>query len=288
MRTRLFAPAVAAAALLAAAPASALDIGGLDLRIGARGGAGMIMMNEPDDASLYGSTAYPGFRGVAWQFGAALNFRLFGFLGVEAGWLRSLDTVSGSVELKDVRRCIDAAGNGPCQRQELDLVFERTSDHIPLTLQLALPTGVARPFLNVGLDLVVNQSRREFGAQARDPFPEDLDPADPIEATMIEQWEASRIAQNALQSRIYAEGNEAYTGIIAGLGVEIRVKSVAIPIEFRANIYPSAGATMPQRGEFGVPCAAEQCVVNAETAPQYNDRWPMQFMILFGVDYRIF
>lgn len=276
--------------------ASALDIGGMDLRIGVRGGAAVSFMNKPSDLDLYGSTPYANYMGLGWTFGAALNFRLLGIVGIEAGWMRTLETAQGSIELRDVRQC-QPDGSGPCQRQEFDQEFERTIDRIPLTLQLALPTGLARPFLNLGVDLVVNQTNRSYAAVARDPLPADLAADDP----RLEQWEGSYVGQNGLRASLNPEINEAYAGIIAGVGVDIQIRSIAIPIEFRANIYPSAGALVPQRGRFGDPCvvpdpltgeiqsqAAPLCTVGPNTPPQlYNDRWPMQFMILFGIDYRI-
>jgi hypothetical protein len=296
MRRILTAVALSLACGLLPNSASALDIGGMDLRIGARGGAAVSYMGKPRDLDLYGSTAYANYMGLGWTFGAVMNFRLFGVVGIEAGWMRTLETAQGSIELRDVRQC-QPDGSGPCQRQEFDQEFERTIDRIPLTLQLALPTGLARPFLNLGVDLVVNQTNRNYAVVGRDPLPADLADDDP----RLEQWEASYVGQNALRASLNPDVNEAYTGIIAGIGVDIQIKSVAIPIEFRANIYPSAGATIPQRGRFGDPCvvpdpltgeienqAAPVCTVGPNTPPQlYNDRWPMQFMILFGIDYRI-
>lgn len=289
--------AIALAAVTVPDAANALDIGGMDLRIGARGGPAVSYMPKPEDAQLYASTPYTNYMGLGWTFGAVLNYRLFGIVGIEAGWMRTLESAQGTTELRDVRQC-QPDGSGPCQRQEFDQIFERTIDRVPITLQLALPTGLARPFLNVGLDLVVNQTNRQYRVEGRDPLPEDLPAGDP----RIEQWEASYVGQNALRASLNPDVNTAYTGIIVGAGVDIRIKSIAIPVEFRANIYPSGGGLMPQRGEFGSPCvtpdpltgeianpAAPICTVGATTpAPLYNDRWPMQFMILFGLDYRIF
>ncbi len=290
---RSLAATVTCVVLLSAVPASALDIGGVDLRVGLRGGANMSYMNEPVGTQLFYSTPYTDYLGLGWSFGTVVNFRMLGFIGVEAGWMRSLESAEGTIELREVRRCLDANGQGPCKRQQVDQLFERTSDHIPLTLQLALPTGVARPFLNLGIDLVVNQTNRRLRIEGRDPLPSEIDVTDGVtdelDQQVLDQWNASVVGQNVLRSGLNPDVNAAYAGFIAGIGVDIRIKSVAIPVEFRANIYPSAGGTIQQRGAFGDPCVEGTCVVGPNTPqPLYNDRWPMQFLILFGLDYRIF
>ena len=287
-RTTAIPAALAAVTLLlAASSASAAEVYGLDLRVGLRGGPNLSLMNKPADARLYGDTPYETSHGSGWNLGAAINLRLFDIAAFEAGYMYASESVSGTIELKNVRDCRYAPS--PCQRQEVDQTFSRRVHHVPLVLQASLPTGVARPFVSVGVDLVFNPTDRTYEVSGRSPLPDELDPNDEDDAALLDQWAVDGLAQATLAGTLSDDTSAFYAGLIAGIGVDIALDRIEIPIEFRFHLYPSSGGTINERGSFAGPCTTEDCVYDpARPSPEYNDIWTTQFFILFGLDYRIF
>lgn len=287
MNARSIATLLALLTLVAAVPASAADVYGLDLRVGLRGGPNLSLMNKPADARLYGDTPYETYYGAGWTLGGAVNLRLFDIVALETGYMYASESVSGTVELRNVRDCRYAPN--PCQRQEVDQTFSRRVHHVPIVLQASLPTGVARPFVSVGIDLVFNPSDRRYEVNGRSPLPDELDPNDEDDAALIEQWSRDGLAQATLNASLSDDTADMYAGLIAGLGVDIALERIEIPVEFRFHLYPSSGASISERGRFAGPCASEDCVYDpARPSPEYNDVWTTQFLVLFGIDYRIF
>lgn len=280
---------VASVILFAASSASALEIYGIDMKIGLRGGPNMPLMNEPPERSrLYASTPYTNYTGLGWNVGGALSVRAFDIASLEIGILYSQERVSGTVELDDVQEQIGTRAFN----QEIEQTFSVSQVHIPIVAQASLPTGVARPFISLGVDLVTSRGSREYDYNGIDPLPDELDPTIESEAATLEQWENSALAQNVFRGELNSDTASTYAGFIAGVGVNIALKRVELPVEFRLHLYPESGGTMGDRGNFE-QCAPEvdpSCLDfdPAAPAPQYNDVWTTQFLVLFGIDYRIF
>jgi len=158
-------------------------------------------------------------------------------------------------------------------------------------VQASLPTGVARPFISLGVDLVLDRRNREYDYNAIDPLPGDLDPNVEAEAATIEDWETSATAQNVFRAGLNPDTMDTYAGFIAGVGVNIALKRVELPVEFRMQFYPAGDGTA-DRGQFQqcAPDVDPSCLDfdPASPAPLYNDVWRTQFLVLFGIDYRIF
>lgn len=282
MRT-LFARLVFACFLLGGiAPAHALDIPTFDLKIGIRGGASVPLLLDPADSGLYPNVPYTTYYGVGYNFGLNLHFRMFDILSIESGWYRSYDNLSGTIELNDVR---EASSDGRLRKQEFLQRFRTASDHIPVVLQVAIPISVARPFASVGLDFTVNRLQRRYNVErTTDPVP-GID-EDGLTAELAAEWAESERGQNALTAAL-APDPGLTVGIIAGLGVNIALDKVELPIELRAVLTPSAGGALNDRGEFP---SASQVVSRGttDTGTRYNDVWTTQFFILVGLDYLIF
>jgi hypothetical protein len=267
--------------------AKAAEVFGVDLGVGLRGGPNLSLMNKPAGASVYGDTPYETYHGGGWNVGAALNLRLFDLVAFEAGYLYASESVSGTIELQDVRDCRWAPS--PCLRQEYDQRFSRRVHHVPLVLQASLPTGIARPFVSLGVDVVFKPSNRTYEVTGRSRLPDELDPNDEGDAALLDLWARSARGQAGLNATVSNNTDDVYAGLVAGIGVDIVLERIEIPVEFRLHLYPASGATIDERGDFAGPCTTEDCAYDpARPAPAYNDIWTTQFFVLFGLDYRIF
>ncbi len=285
--TRIARAAAVLATLFVALPAHALDLYGIDLKVGARGGANISLMAEPADADAYRNVPYADYFGVGWNAGVALNFRIFNIGAIEIGWMRSHESANGTIELEDVVDCRRSPTN--CPRQELEQEFSFDANHIPIVAQVSLPFGVARPFLSIGADLVISRDNREMTVTSPNPLPSELDANNADNADLLDDWATSARAQAGLAATLDPGASETYVGLIAGLGVNIVLERVELPVEFRMHLYPESGTTLGERGTFPDACTDEACAyVPGTPAPQYNDLWTAQFLVLFGIDYRIF
>lgn len=291
-----------------AGQASAFDLPFADLKIGLRGGANYaILNNPPDSGALYEYNAptesnpdrvldyipYTNYYGAGWNGGVALNVRFIDIIGVEVGYQYARESVRGTIEVADVQDCRFAPSN-PCYRQELEQRISHSAHHIPMVVQASLPLGVARPFLSLGLDVVIARTDRSYEVNARSPLPEERRAGDEIDQGIADQWDVSPRGQNLLRAGLNPDTRDFYGGLIAGVGVNIALKRIEIPIEFRAILYPATGASITQRGEFGDVCTSEQRQSGAcsnpldQPAPAYNDVWTTQVFVLFGLDFLIF
>lgn len=297
-----------AGAFCNAGQASAFDLPFADLKIGLRGGANYALLNNPSNAgALYEYNAftegnparvldaipYTNYYGAGWNAGAALNVQFIDIIGIEVGYQYARESVRGTIEVADVQDCRFAPGN-PCYRQELEQRISHSAHHIPIVVQASLPLGVARPFISVGANLVVARTDRSYEVNARSPLPEERRAGDEIDQGIADQWDVSPRGQNLLRAGLNPDSPDFYGGFIAGLGVNLALKRVEIPIEFRAVLYPATGASITQRGEFGDVCASAQRQAGEcsnpldRPAPAYNDVWTTQVFVLFGLDFLIF
>jgi hypothetical protein len=275
--------ALVLAALFIAAPASALDLYGVDLKLGVRGGPNLSFLPKPDDYGDYGeATPYEFAFGAGWDAGLALGVRAFDIASLEFGWLRTHERAEANAfEVEGVRDC--GGGRVRCARQTMAYEMSFDAHHLPLLLRLEVPTGVARPFITAGVDFVVKRSNRTFNVVEVDRFPENLDPA--TQAELIQAWEESAEYQYARNAVLNEAASESYLGLIAGIGLNMAVKPVEIPVEFRFQLYPASGTTLEDRGTFP---PRGQTAYDPRLTVAYNDIWRMQIFVLFGLDYVIF
>lgn len=307
MRPHRYISALAfACTLVAATTASALEIPIVDLKIGIRGGANFSLLNNPaDSGELYQYTyqnpsgedetgsyiPYTTYVGVGWNAGAALNLRFFKIVGLEVGYQYAHEAARGTIGLPDVQDC---RFSDQCRDQEVEQEFSHTAHHIPVVVQASLPIGPARPFISLGIDLVLSRTDREYTVNGQSPLPTELDPANADDQAVLDAWNRSPLAQNVLRAGLNPDTRDFYGGFIAGIGVNLVTKRIEIPIEFRFTLYPATGASTSQRGEFGDVCTEPQRLAGtcgdplSQPAPAYNDVWTTQFFVLFGLDYLIF
>lgn len=122
---------------LLSAPSTASALPGVDIGVGAVGLAGLSVIDKAGSGT--GSDVYPGFAGTRTGFGAVGEVRFLGFLGLEAGFVRSSDKGEG-----------DIAFGG----KSISASLGQTATHIPVMAKLVLPVPVFSPFVGLGVDFV--------------------------------------------------------------------------------------------------------------------------------------
>jgi hypothetical protein len=135
MNVRVASSLLALGLLSATSTAAALP--GVDIGVGAIGIAGASIIDQASSGT--GSDVYPGFAGTRSGFGAVGELRFLGFLGVEAGFIRSSD--KGEGDIKFGGRSISGS-------------LGQTATHIPVLAKLVLPVPVFSPFVGLGVDFV--------------------------------------------------------------------------------------------------------------------------------------
>ncbi|MFT6398449.1 MAG: hypothetical protein ACJAYU_003207 [Bradymonadia bacterium] len=261
--------------------AHALDIYGVDLKVGLRGGGGVNWLpNAVDFSDGDRERAYDTFIGGAGGIGISMQIRALDIIGLEIGWLRTFDSATATMTIEGISAatCQEVS----CAAAEVGATMRNQADHIPILLQVSLPSGMARPFANIGLDLVVNRRARALELTERATWPENLDPAQ--DGATIDAWDESVEARYLFDADVTRSDNDVYAGIVGGIGVNIVIKNFEIPIELRTNWYPSAGDTIDERGVF-VP---SESAYDPRIQSTYNDRWFAQGLVLIGFDYVIF
>ncbi len=243
--------------MTSAGSALALDVPFVNLRVGARGGPSISIISgvaEEDPEPVY-----PGFFGVGWAVGGGLSFDYLSIVGLTIEFIYSRDTVTGSVEF-------DEDLGEDRKKETSDFTLEATQMHIPIYVQAQVPTGVARPFLNVGVDIAFNRSDHAMNVDRRgdapaydgvcnpgvdcDPFPNALYDVDEVDSQIF---------------------------LLVGLGLDIEFEPIDVPIEFRALINPGMSDSVDDR----------TTTRNREPNFLYRNEWEYQIQILFGLNYRI-
>jgi hypothetical protein len=135
MHARVASSLLALGLLSATSTASALP--GVDIGVGAVGIAGLSIIDQASSGT--GSDVYPGFAGTRSGFGGVVEARFLGFLGVEAGFVRSND--KGEGDIKFAGKSISAS-------------LGQSATHIPVLAKLVLPVPVFSPFVGLGVDFV--------------------------------------------------------------------------------------------------------------------------------------
>jgi hypothetical protein len=267
---------------LGAKPANALDIYGVDLKLGLRGEVGGNWLPNPTDISGGDRVRpYDTFVGVGGGFGLALQFRAMDIVGIELSWLRSFDSATAIIPIEGVNAVACQPGQS-CPTAEVGATLSHQADHIPILLQLTLPAGLARPFVNIGMDFVVKRHARDLELTERDTWPENLDPIE--DSSLIDAWNSSDEARYLFAGDVNRERTGTYAGIVGGIGVNITIKNIEIPIELRTTWYPIIGESVHERGIF----ATNESEYDPRFAARYNDYWFLQGMLMIGFDYVIF
>ncbi len=123
---------------LATLSSSAFALPGVDVGVGLVGIGGAAFITKASETNAT-SDLYPGFGGARVGIGANLELRVLGFLGIEAGFVKSNDKGKGDIDV-----------NGYSVSAELG----QTATHLPVLVKLVLPLPFFKPFIGAGIDFV--------------------------------------------------------------------------------------------------------------------------------------
>jgi hypothetical protein len=253
------------AVLMSAGAASALDIPLHDLRIGIRGGPNINIITEVSEDDP--DPVYPGFVGIGWFIGGALSYDFMDIVGLTIEVLYSSERASGSAEFSDD---VGPPGSSDLKKEQSDFTLEASAVHLPIYVRGQIPGGVARPFLHVGVDLVLSRSSHAMSVERRGdapPFTPGCTPGVDCDPFPPQNYEVN--------------GIDSQTFFLLGVGIDIDVGPVTIPIEFRGLFNFGHGDSIRDRTRsLGQGEAGERYA--------YNNDLTYQVMVLFGVNYVIF
>jgi hypothetical protein len=241
--------------------AAALDFPFIDLRIGARGGPNLNFISDVQEDDPV--PVYPGFFGIGWFVGGALSFDYVGPLvgvGMTIELLYSSESASGSVEFDR-----DLGDDGTKEESELGL--SSSGLHLPIYARAMIGAGVARFFVNLGVDLNFQRSDTEMTVEQLGdvaPFTEGCSPGIDCDPFPARDFGVSPV--------------ESTTYFLLGMGLDIDVGPVTVPVEFRWLVNPN------------YPLSVRERTVETGGVPEYlyEDAWHYQVFVLFGANYKIF
>jgi hypothetical protein len=218
--------------------------------VGLIGTAGANFLDKPGDQTVQGQdypedSDYPGFAGVAIGVGPMIEFRFFGYVGLEIDFLFQSDR--GTADLESTTR--DGSGNIISQ-EEFTIKIGHRATHIPLLFKGALPGKWVTPVVFLGPEFVI---------------PGDAECED-------------RCTDNP-SGTDYGAFSESYTAFAFGLGMEINLPipkaDIRIPLSLRGNYNPGVGGTRDDRANH---------VTNATNIVRedYSTAWKFQATGTFG------
>lgn len=247
-----------AAVLASASAASALDIPLHDLRIGIRGGPNVNIITEVSESDP--TPVYPGFVGIGWFIGGAISYDWMDIVGLTIEVLYSSESASGTAEWDD-----DVGSDN--KKEESDFTLSASAIHLPIYVRGQIPGGVARPFLHVGVDLVLSRSNHDMTVEQggdAPPFTEGCTPGVDCDPFPSQNFQVDGINSETL--------------FLLGLGIDIDVGAVTIPIEFRGLF------------NFGQGDSINDRTTSTQGGPPYSytNDLSYQVMVLFGANYVIF
>jgi hypothetical protein len=145
--TRFLAAAAPLALILAAATPARADL--VDVGVGVIGGVGGNFLDKPGDKAYppfaeSDPTSYPGFGGVNYGFGLALDVRLIKFLGLEVDLLKQKDRGHADWDF--------SVNNQPKQTYKMEI--GQDAWHIPVLLKGVIPLPLLAPMAFLGIDFV--------------------------------------------------------------------------------------------------------------------------------------
>lgn len=224
--------AFTSALFISAAPATAdafpFEIG-VGLKGGVNGSAGpgisdnSTISDQNGNQFVVGNVEYHPHFGIGGSFGAVLELRALGVLGLETGLYYSRDNGQGWVDKND----------GATGRTLLRLHSEQetTAYHFPVLLRANIPNPLIRPFIGVGFEFV-RQSNSTISYR--------------------QEQQAGRYTDSDFQriEETYLIAPSNYTLLLASLGMEIKVASMRIPIEVRAGYNLGFDDSLSARATF--------------------------------------
>ncbi len=232
--------------LLAPAPAAADWMDSLELGVGVRGSLGGSYAGAPEvlTAEVEGvqvdPVPYEGWWGFGPGGGLNLDARLFGWLGLELGFLITQDEGKEDLEYQAV---------------ESQLIGQNTSLHVPLALVLTLPVRGLRPLLLLGYEVVVplstsseyDSDRLEVETEASTytllhtglGFEVDL----PVDGYDLRIPFALRMAINMASDSETLEGRARYEGKRLGPSQTVDLEKAVYSTEFDAHLTITTGLT---------------------------------------------
>jgi len=249
------------ALLVVPSTTSALDIPLLDLRAGVKGGVNINILSDVFEEDSV--PVYPGYFGIGWALGGALSFHYTGPLigaGIAIEFLYSSENATGTIEFDR-----DLGSDG--SKEESDMTLSASGLHLPIYAQVAVGAGVARFFLNLGVDINFSRSGHELVVEQSgdaEPFSEGCDPG-----VDCDPFPARDFGVNGIDSSTFA---------LIGLGLDIDVGPVTVPVEFRWLVNPNFGNSITDRTN----------ITGDLPAFTYNNEWHYQVFVLFGANYKIF
>lgn len=249
---------LAAAFLISSATTFALDIPLWDLRVGIRGGPNINILTEVVEEDT--DPVYPGFVDVGWCIGGSLAVDYMDIVGLELELLYSSESVSGTAEFNG-----DLGTDS--KKESSDLILEASSLHFPIFVRGQIPTGVARPFLHLGVDFVLSRSDHNMIVEQLGDAPAYTDGCQP--GTDCDPFPQQNFHVNPIDSSTF---------FLVGFGLDMDVGPVTIPVEFRGLF------------NLGFSDSIEDRVTRTNGGAPYgfNNEWHYQVMVLFGVNYLIF
>lgn len=218
--------------------------------VGLIGTAGANFLDKPGDQTVGGAqfpedSEYPGFAGTALGVGPMIEFRFFGYVGIEIDFLFQSDR--GTADLTSTTR--DASGN-IISREDFTIKIGHRATHIPLLFKGALPGKWVTPVVFLGPEFVI--------------------PSD---------GECEQACQNNPSGTTYGAYSESYTAFAFGLGMEINLPipkaDIRIPLALRGNFNPGVGGTRDDRAEHDT---AGGNIVREE----FSTAWKFQATGTFG------
>jgi hypothetical protein len=142
MQGRLVVPLLAFVALVAEALPARADTFSFGAGVAVAGGYGAFGEPDPNRFTLPRSgsvVALPGFSGLTYGAGIALEARFFDFIGVEASVSYARDSLSGDVEAGD---------------EVVSVTLSQPVFRVPILLKAVLPAPIVSPFAEIGPELV--------------------------------------------------------------------------------------------------------------------------------------
>lgn len=205
------------------------------------------------DGVAYNNDAdYPGFAGFTTGVGPMIEFRFFGYGGIEIDFLFQSDGGSAELEHTDLNSGAKAV---------FDVEISQSAVHIPLLFKGALPGEWVTPVIFVGPEFVIAGDAECKLTQSNGEGSCDSPPGDTA----------------------FAAQSEDYVAVAFGLGIEINFPvlpliDLRIPFHLRGNFSPGAGSTREDRADHVIAPGGGD--IQREI---FHTAWQFQAAATFGV-----
>jgi hypothetical protein len=228
----------------------------ISVGVGFLGQAGGNFLDKPGDQGVPGVNCgvaqacdpeYPGFAGFTGGFGAMIDVRFFGYVGIEMDILY-VPTAKGSAD-------IDVTLNN--EQGKYSLAIGGSAVHLPLLLKGSVPGSVVQPQLVLGPELVFPSSDVEF--------------------------EKTLNSGSPVPTKNYgAKAPESYTYFTFGLGLEFMLPipsvDIRIPLTLRGSVNPGVSGERAER-------ATPEVVGGDFRGETYITEWKFKAVANFGASW---